>query len=93
MAEDEYALTRGKIVTFIGILFVIIGLMGFILVNFVTGFTTDSCIVGYCTHYNFFQAFISEFYYNFTYNLLFLAFIAFGISFIFIGWHLDKPLT
>jgi len=87
MAEDEYALTKGKIVTFIVILFFIIGLMGFILVNFVTGFSTDTCMAGESCNFDIFPA---SFFNNLSYNLSLIALVAFGILFIFIGRHLDK---
>jgi hypothetical protein len=86
MAEDEYRLTEGKAVSFIGILFIIIGLMGFI----PTGFAA-ACTEGYCNlNQDFFQAFFGEFDNNLTYNVLLLALIVIGISFFVIGGYLGK---
>jgi hypothetical protein len=87
MAEDEYALTRGKIVTFIGILCIITGLMGIIFLDLATGFSTDTCMArGSCN----FDIFPASFFNNLSYNLSLIALVAFGILFIFIGRHLDK---
>jgi hypothetical protein len=87
MAEDEYALTKGKIVTFIGICLILIGLLGFIFLGLPLG--SSGCPSGGC-NFDYFQLFVSNFYNNFIYNLFFIMLIAFGILLIFIGRHLDK---
>jgi hypothetical protein len=91
LTEDEYALTKGKLFTVIGIIMFLFGLWALILENFPFWYSVPPCVAeGLCPGPDLIQGFIFNFYYYLPRNIFLLSVSVVGISFIFVGRYLSR---